>query len=55
MGPLALAVREGVQPLHDALLEQVGRVGVVIGARGIHKHVPLAGVAVHVGIGSMSE
>ena len=48
-------MRSGVEPLQEALLEKVGRIGVVIGARGVHEHVTPARVAVHVGLGGVED
>ncbi len=55
MGLLRHAMGDGVQPLHDALLEKVGSVGVVVGARGVNEHVALSGVSVNVRLGGMAE
>ncbi len=55
MGSLRLAMGDSVQPLHKALFEEVGRVGVVVSTRRIDEHMAPARVAVHVGIGSVEE
>ena len=55
--PIAIgfAMRDRVEPFQDAFLEEIGRVGVVVGARGVNEHVAFAGVAVHVRPGGVEE